>query len=372
VFLPSIAFAARVLPALDVGLRLSAAQASIKSTTALWATLGNNYQEDVSQDGTFSIDAKDSFVPTFGLGLAYRPTSNIELGFNYSHQLSIHAKGTSISEIGPNAGGGLPVAIGPNADENARCAPGGTMDVQKACVDFALPSTAQLGGRYKFLDGAGALKADVELDLSWENWGKSCSEDDFNSGSCVTPGDYRVVPDSSVYIAGNRTFDLRDAIVHHGLRDSYGVRVGGSYHVPLGSARERGAANEVIVRGGIGYDTAAAKPGWLRADLDGAARTTLTVGAAYRMRNVEISAGGGAILEGSPTNPNIGGGAEPCNTTDEMPGCGPSSATSATSRQGPDPIDPLRRADNQAESPIGQGDYKSHYVLFMLGATAWF
>jgi hypothetical protein len=123
------------------------------------------------------------------------------------------------------------------------------------------------------------------------------------------------------------------------------------------------------VRGGIGYDTAAAKPGWLRADLDGAARTTLTVGAAYRMRNVEISAGGGAILEGSPTNPNIGGGAEPCNTTDEMPGCGPSSATS---RQGPDPIDPLRRADNQAESPIGQGDYKSHYVLFMLGATAWF
>ncbi len=34
--------------------------------------------------------------------------------------------------------------------------------------------TAQLGGRYKFLDADGKQRGDVELDLDWEHWGASC------------------------------------------------------------------------------------------------------------------------------------------------------------------------------------------------------
>jgi long-subunit fatty acid transport protein len=373
VFLPSIAASYRIIPALDVGLRLSAGVASIKSTTALWATLGTNYEEDVEKDGTFAIDASDGFVPAFGLGIAYRPTPNIEIGFNYASEFDIHAKGTSVSELGPNAGGGLAVAIGPSPNGRERCAAGGTMELQKACVDFALPRNAQLGGRYKFLDAAGALKADVELDLDWENWGKSCSVEELTAGTCVSPGDYRVTADSFVYLMGVPTIQLRDAVVKHGLQDTFGVRLGGSYHIPLAAPRADGESTQVIVRGGLAYDTAAAKTGWLRADLDGAARTTITVGAAYRAPHFEVSVGGGAILEGSPSNPNVGDGAEPCNPTAAMAGCG------TTERQGPDPIDPLFEpgdgdADNrrQLESPFAQGDYKSHYVLFMLGVTAWF
>jgi long-subunit fatty acid transport protein len=378
VFLPSIAASYRILPELDVGLRLSAGVASIKSTTALWATLGTNYEEDVEKDGTFAIDASDNFVPAFGLGIAYRPTPNIELGFNYASELDIHAKGTSVSVLGPNAGQGIPmVTIGPSPENRVRCASGGNLDVQKACVDFALPRNAQIGGRYKFLDAAGGLKADIELDLDWENWGKSCSVDELTAGTCVSPGDYRVTADSFVYISGAPTIQLNDALVRHGLRDSYGVRVGGSYHVPLRAPSSDGESTEVIVRGGLAYDTAAARPGWLRADLDGAARTTITVGAAYRAPHFEVSVGGGAILEGSPSNPNVGGGAEPCNPTGTMTGCG------TADRQGPDPIDPLFNPGNQGqtygekqggqvESPFAQGDYKSHYVLLMLGVTAWF
>jgi hypothetical protein len=41
-------------------------------------------------------------------------------------------------------------------------------------------------------------------------------------------------------------------------------------------------------------------------------------------------------------------------------------------RNGPDPIDPLVIPSQQAESPIAQGDYKAHYVMFMLGMSTWF
>jgi hypothetical protein len=40
--------------------------------------------------------------------------------------------------------------------------------------------------------------------------------------------------------------------------------------------------------------------------------------------------------------------------------------------QGPDPDNPIMPPDQQALNPVNQGDYKSHYVLFMLGVSAWF
>jgi long-subunit fatty acid transport protein len=368
IIMPSLVVAYRVLPDLDVGLRLSAGQATLKSTTALWASPGANYEEDIQKDAVFTVDAKDSFVPGFGIGVTYRPTPNLEIGANYSSELDLHTKGTATSQLGPAAGiPGLPVSIQPVDGPAALCSTGGTATALKACVDLALPMTAQLGGRYKFLDPSGALRGDVELDLDWENWGKSCSDDDFNSGTCATPGDYRVVVDAQAQIGGQPGgLTLNPSIVRHGLKDTYAVRVGGSYHIQIGDPRGDGGSNEVILRGGVGYDTAAAKTGWLRADLDEAARTTVAVGAAYRARRFEVSVGGGAILEGSPSNPNVGGSASPCNPTAAAPSCG------TGERQGPDPINPLLHSDQQIESPVNQGDFKSHYLLFMLGVTTWF
>jgi long-subunit fatty acid transport protein len=369
VILLSLVVAYRVLPTLDLGVRLSGGWARLTSTTGLWGAPVPNYEEDVQKDAVFAINAKDRFVPAFAIGATVRPTPNIELGVNYTSELDVHASGTATAQLGPAAGiPGFPVTIGPVSDAVARCATGGTDAELKACVDLALPMTAQLGARYKFLDQAGRLKADVELDLDWENWGKTCGGQDFDDGSCIDPSDYRVIVDAQAVIAGQTAsgLPLKTSVVRHGFKDSYGVRLGGSYHVPVGAARETGASNEVILRGGVAYDTAAAKPGWLRADLDGAARTTIAVGAAYRARRVEISAGAGTALEGSPRNPNVGGGAVPCNPTVGMMGCG------VTERQGPDPINPLFSADMQAESPVNQGDFKAHYLMFMLGVTTWF
>lgn len=369
IVMPSLVVAYRILPTLDVGVRLSAGQAALESTTALWGSPGANYEEDVQADAVFAVDARDRFVPAFGLGATYRPTPNLELGASYASKLDVHARGNASSQLGPKAGiPGLPVTIGPVSDALARCATGGTDAALKACVDLALPMTAQIGGRYKFLDAAGKLRGDVELDLTWENWGKTCEGAEFDSGSCASPSDYRVVVDAQAVIAGqvDNGLPLRTSVVKHGLKDTYGVRVGGSYRLPLEAARDNGESNEVIIRGGVGYDTAAAKTGWLRADFDGAARTTLALGAAYRADWYEVSVGGGAALEGSPSNPNVGGGATPCNPTAAAPGC------NASERQGPDPINPLFTADMQAENPVNQGDFQAHYLMFMLGVTTWF
>jgi long-subunit fatty acid transport protein len=386
VFLPSLVLAYRIVPSLDVGLRLTAGTASVNDTAALWGALGPNYEEDPRKDALLTIDAADNFVPGFGLGVTFRPTPAIELGANYSSELDLHAKGTARSQLGPSASSQqvlpppLPpveVQIVPLPDTETRCATGGTPEALKGCVDFAVPMSLQIGGRYKFLDETGRTRGDIELDLDWENWGKSCSDDDLLAGRCTSPSDYRVVVDATAAavtpLGPVAVAPLRDGIVRHGLTDSYGVRLGGSYRIPVGARREGGASNELIVRGGVGYDTAAAKTGWLRADIDGAARTTLTVGAAYRTQRLEVSLGGGAILEGTPSNPNSGGGAQPCNPMQTTQGCtGTGQQRPIPDREGPDPINPISTPDMQVESPVTQGDYRAHYLLLMLGVSTWF
>jgi long-subunit fatty acid transport protein len=351
VILPSIAASYRILPELDVGARFSAGFATLKSTTAIWG-MPANVTEFVKRDSVFSIDAKDSFVPAFGLGVTYRPTPSLELAANYNSQVDIHAKGTAVAENGPNVElGGSPIVIGPKADAAALCATGGTLAAQKACVELALPMNAQLGGRYKFLGADGTVKGDIELDLDWENWGASAASN------------YRVVVDAAVYMNGMPSLDLHDNVVRHGLQDTFGVRLGGSYNIPM-------EGNTVIVRGGVAYDTAAAKEGWLRSDFDGAARTTLALGGAFHTKRFEINVGGGYIFEGSPNNPGN------CNIVSsqlDMRGCnGDGNETPLADRQGPDPINPLNVPEQQLQNPVTQGTYKAHYVLLMLGFTTWF
>ena len=262
VVLPSVAVAYSITPDLDVGGRLSIGFAEAKSTIALWGGLAN-YAEWIKADGLITLEAKDSFVLAYGLGATYRPTPMIELGANFTGPVNMRAEGTAISTNGPGVSlNGTPVVIQPLQDEFARCNPGGTMEAFKGCVEFALPLTATVGGRYKLLDGNGKLRGDIELDLTYENW------------AMQRAGDYRVVVDAQVTTASmpNNAIDLKDSIIAHGFQDTFGARLGGSYIVPMGD-------NNLIARGGIAYDTAAAKPGWERADIDGAARTMIAAGA---------------------------------------------------------------------------------------------
>lgn len=370
VILPSLVAAYRVLPNLDVGARLSVGFAKVKSTIAVWGSPAN-LTEWIKGDGLFTLDAKDSLVIAGGLGAAYRIGKNIELGANFTPQTNITAKGNAHAVNGPNVSlNGEPFMVSPSG--STRCEAGGTNQFQKGCVQFALPMAATIGGRYKIVDANDKEKADVELDATWEHWGKTC---DFTADpGCHSPGEFRVVVDAQVATATNPNngIDLKDNIVQHGFQDTYGVRLGGSYHLPAGD-------NEVIARGGVAYDTAAAKTGWERADMDGAARTTLSLGASYKMKRVQIDAGFGAILEGTRTDsrtcnpvPDASKGTTPPQNV-PYTGCGPGDAQQALGdRQGPDPINPVQNANTQLENPVNQGTYTSHYLMFMLGVSTWF
>ena len=348
IFMPTVAASYRILPELDVGARFGVGFAHLKSSLAIWGSPGN-VVEDVGKDALFSVDVKDNFVPGFGFGVAYRPTPFLELAANFSSALNLRAKGEAHAELGPTAGAaGLDVRIGPNDPGTALCEEGGTDARQRVCVNLQTPATATIGGRYKFLDANGRERGDLELNLGWENWGAERATD------------FEVIVDAQLYVNDSPTLGLKKNIVSHGFKDTYNARLGGSWRFPVGD-------NTLIARAGVGYDTRAAKEGWLRTDFDGAARTTSTIGAGYRTSRFEVNVGGGFVYEGTNTN------AGTCNpTSPQLRGCDGTGDAPIEDRQGPDPIDPLVNPDQQRQAPVNQGSITSHYVLFMLGVSTWF
>ena len=365
IILPSVvvAYAPPMLPQLDVGARFSAGFAQVKSSAALWG-MPANYQENIKQDGLITINATDSFVPEFALGADFRATPNLELGARYTSELDVHAKGDAQSVNGPDVTlNGQPIVVLPRNGYDSQgnpkflCANNGTMQKLKGCVDLALPQTATLGGRWKFLDSAGRTKGDLELDLDWENWSAPQASDYFVTVDAVvaTP----TSPDNGI--------DLKQNYIRHHFQDTYAARLGGSWSFP--TSKE----DEVIVRGGLSYDTGAAPQGWERVDIDGAARTMIAAGASYKLPNWKLDAGLGVILEGTRTDPrtcNPDGSVNyrGCAGTPGYPSGSMANPEPPNVRQGPDPINPIIGPANQLENPVNEGTFKSYYLLFMLGA----
>jgi long-subunit fatty acid transport protein len=370
IILPSLAVSYRAMPKLDVGARVSAGVANLNSTVAVWG-LPANYEEYVKADGVFTLDAK-GFVYNWQLGTNFHATPNIDLAAQFTAPIYIHAKGDAISTNGPGVNlNGAQVVVTPVPDDAALCEKGGTAARLKGCVDVELPMTATLGGRYKFLDESGALKGDIELDVGWEHWGASC--DYAKDPNCLNPSDFHVLVDAQVGTVNQPNgLALKPQHVSHGLQDTYSARLGGSWSFPVGR-------DAVIARGGIGYDTAAAKPGWERADLDGAARTMISAGASYKLNKIQIDAGFAVILEGTRTdertcNPTSGAPSATntgmgCAGTPGYTGGTPGTDNPADQRKGPDPINPILASNVQAENPVNEGTFKSHYLFFMLGAS---
>jgi long-subunit fatty acid transport protein len=373
---PSIAAAYSIIPQLDVGARVSFGRAASKTNVVVHGTPGN-VNDSVRHDTLFAADVADPFVPTFGVGLTYRPTPFLEFGAVYNYSATLRTTGTGQSTKGPNVDPDR--VIGPIPDDMSRCEKGGTFEKQKACITVQLPMSAHVGARYKFLDRTGAMRGDIELNAGWEHWGAKC---DFTSAGqladpdCASPSQILVKLDTGLYnTSGDFAQPVEVNFVNLGLQDTYNVRLGGSYHIPLsGDATEPSTmGKKLIVRGGVGYDTQAARDGWLRASFDGAARITTTVGAAYRTPKWEVNVGGGFIYEGTNTNGGAGADGQDCNpTSSDVNNCGGGTPRPLDDRQGPDPTSPLLTPENQFENPFNQGTIKSSYILFMLGYSRFF
>ncbi len=348
IVLPSVGVAYRILDWLDVGARASWGFGSIQATSFTWGF--GNTEEDIGKDGEFRIDAADNFIPAWGAGVLARPTDFLEFGAAYSSSIRVQAKGNGIAILGPKlasllGGGGMTDEIVPLAAGLAPgCAPGGTDSMHlKACIDVALPQVATLGGRYIVRDGLKQERADIELDVRWENWSQ---KRDIGNRQSIPVGDVRVVVDGQDKVSG---IPLNPSILKHHFEDVLSVRLGGQYRLAV-------AKQDLIIRAGLAYDTAAAPTSWTREDLDGAARFTTSFGLALQHKKWRFDLGGAAILEADRTVTQVNVGTMP----------------TVAARQQPDPIQPLISTDQQEYDPINNGKHSSHYLIITGGVTTWF
>jgi long-chain fatty acid transport protein len=339
VIMPSIAVGYRVNDRLDVGARFTWGIADIQATTFVWGT--ENFEEWTGHDARFTVEAQDRFVPGFGLGALYRLGDGIELGLSWDSPMAVRAQGLGDSTTPSGVLiGGEPVELSPPLPGRERCAPGGQVGAFKTCVALDLPMVTTVGGRRIFRDAAGAPAADVELNVAWERWSAA--------------SDYRILVDAG---ALNGTIPLQEGVIRHGLRDVVSIRLGGSVRLPLA---------DVAVRAGVAHDTAAARDGWERLDLDGAARTTMALGLSIPAGPTTIHVGAGYVHEGTR---DVG---TDCNPSIGNEGCrGTNMDAPLHQRGGPDPVQPLV-AGLPTESPFNAGRYRSRYLLAHLAVVARF
>jgi long-chain fatty acid transport protein len=344
--LPSIAASYSIGDTIDIGARFSWGFASLQATTYTWAL--RNFSESVDNDGEFRLDVKDNFVPGFGAGVLFRPVRALEIGLAYSSALDVNARGKGSATLGSHAadidgdGQNLDAIVPLDPFIAPACAAGGQPGALETCLKLSLPRTATLGARWIVRDRAGKERADVEFDVRWENWSAA--------------SDYEILVDGQSQTTG---LLLNKTVIRHGFQDVLSVRLGGAYAMPVG-------AHELTVRGGVAHDTRTAPDTWQRVDVDGAARTTLALGASYRMARVRIDLAGGVVLEGDRTVPE-------CNPDVGMEGCPPGSGQEPVAdREAPDPAQPLFQPSAQFQSPFNGGEYSSRYLMLSLGLSTWF
>jgi hypothetical protein len=133
----------------------------------------------------------------------------------------------------------------------------------------------RIGARYRFLDGDFET-GDVEIDATYEAWGAAQGD-----------GPHVHVPQ---LIAQNPPpgVDLTniDFVTPHHYGDSWSLRAGGAYNVPLGH-RFNGKYQQVLtLRAGGYYDAPASDPDYTRLDFDTLAKIAGTVGAGLELPGV--------------------------------------------------------------------------------------
>ena len=299
---PSLAVTYSPTDDLDFGVRGSWGFGSFKGSKTVWTL--RNYEEDPTRDATFTLEeAKDNFIPTVGLGALYRPSSSFEFGVAWNSEGQIEGKGTGSSVITGSPFGDAVVEVIPRPDETSQCAPGGVPGALKACLSLTLAQNASVGGRWILRETDGREKADIELDVKWEDWS--------------------VANESQVQVDGmvNVTGGLLNTVANpHGYQDVISTRLGGSYRIDTMGGR-------LEFRGGVAYDTRTAPASWTRADQDGKRRATFATGLGFEYGRYRLDLGLGAVWEPDITVTQC---KAPNGPSESSPGC----------EAGVDPVNP--------------------------------
>jgi hypothetical protein len=260
VALPTAVASVRALPWLDVGVAFHLVYTSIDlSTTTLADAVGMGTGPGQCANVEYQpCDARTKLQTTGvsatgSMGLLARPSRNVTVGVNVRGPATLDTRGnvtTQAPRITPNAG----------------------FQPSPATFVTKLPAVVRAGARYIFLDGDREA-GDLEIDATYEAWGAAQGD-----GPQVT------VP---ALIAQNPPpgVDLTniDFVTPHHYHDSWSVRGGGAYNLPL-ARRVHGAYPRVLtLRAGSYYDAPATDPDYMRLDFDTLPKIAGTVGAGLAM-----------------------------------------------------------------------------------------
>ncbi|MBL4632554.1 MAG: outer membrane protein transport protein [Kofleriaceae bacterium] len=336
---PSLIVGYSPFDSLDVGIRASWGYAKLNGAKTIWGE--RNYEEDPGDDATFTLtDAVDKFVPSMGLGLLYRPSPSWEIGAVWNSKGEIRAQGTGNSVVGGGSTLG-DIMIVPRPDDQVECDTGGVVGKLQACLSLDMAQNATIGGRWIYRDGAGRERADIELDVNWEDWSASTTS--------------RVQVDGMVDANNMR---LRNLANHHGFKGVISTRLGGGYRMDMGDG-------EIEFKGGVAYDTKTAPDTWTRVDQDNKQRLTLTTGLSYSFGRYRFDIGVGIVLEPDITVADDCPGPDGFGPTVSEQGC--NGDTPVDERNRPSPGQPLFGEKSQFETPFNAGLYESGYLMFATG-----
>jgi long-subunit fatty acid transport protein len=142
-------------------------------------------------------------------------------------------------------------------------------------VSLDFPWVARAGARYVSIEEVGERPKpfevyDVELDLTYEAWGV---------GGAIGPTAVTVDP---------ATQKPTTVTVVHRWQDTYGIRAGGGYNIPLGDS-------VITLRAGAFYESATTDSAYTRVDVNSLPKVAGTVGLGYRTRIYSANVGYAAI-----------------------------------------------------------------------------
>ena len=263
---PTAAAAVRALPWLDVGVALHLVYGNVDlSTTSLADAIGRGTAAGQCANSEYQpCDARTRLQTTgasvtASLGVLARPTPHLAFGANVRGPAEADTSGhvtTQAPRITPNAG----------------------FQPSPATFTLKLPAVVRLGARYVFLDGDREA-GDVEIDGTYEAWGAAQGD-----------GPHVAIP---ALVAQNPPpgVDLTniDFVTPHHYRDSWSVRAGGAYNVPLGHPDSGKSPYVGTLRAGSYYDASASDPDYMRLDFDTLAKIAGTTGVGLEVHGLTFN-----------------------------------------------------------------------------------
>lgn len=269
------AAAVRALPWLDLGLALHVVYGNISVTTttlsdAVAHGTGAGQCANVEYapcDALSTLQTTGATVTASG-GAMIRPMQHLTLGLNVRGPADLGTQGTvsiRAPRITPNAG----------------------FQPSTATLDVKLPAVLRLGARYAFTANDFEV-GDVELDGTYEAWGGVQS-----GGLHVTiPRVQATNPPPGVDLTNI------DFISPHHYGDSFSLRLGGAYNIPLRRASHR---DFITLRAGAYYDASTTDTAYTRLDFDTLDKFAGTLGAGLTLESVTFNLAYAEIFDVSRT-----------------------------------------------------------------------